>query len=196
VPMPVPPPHPSSHAGRGPLDFLPTPFDQPITLGLIAVLLLALFFLLRVRRRRVAHERLSPFPPGEEEEEEVFAGPESEEEAPLLGAEEAPPPPRPEPPHPAAPSQPLFPPPAPRPAAPGVGSAPAPVAAGGELERRVTHLESRLEEVLDAKERLERQVAAQTEELRVQRAAIARTQRVLRTIARPEDEATEPAPKT
>jgi len=65
-----------------------------------------------------------------------------------------------------------------------------------EFERRIAHLESRLEEVFDAKDRLERQVAAQTEELRVQRAAIARTQRVLRTIARPEDdEPSEPVPK-
>jgi hypothetical protein len=64
-----------------------------------------------------------------------------------------------------------------------------------ELERRIAHLETRLEEVVDAKERLERHVAAQTEELRVQRAAIARTQRVLRTVVKPEDVATEPAPK-
>jgi hypothetical protein len=64
-----------------------------------------------------------------------------------------------------------------------------------ELERRMAHFETRLEEVVDAKERLERQVSAQTEELRVQRAAIARTQRVLRGISRPEDEASEPAPK-
>ncbi len=64
-----------------------------------------------------------------------------------------------------------------------------------EFERRIAHLETRLEEVVDAKERLERQASAQTEELRVQRAAIARTQRVLRTIARPEDEPSEPAPK-
>jgi chromosome segregation ATPase len=64
-----------------------------------------------------------------------------------------------------------------------------------ELESRVSHLETRLEEVLDSKERLERQVSAQTEELRVQRAAIARTQRVLRTVSRPEDEASEPVPK-
>ena len=49
-------------------------------------------------------------------------------------------------------------------------------------------LEQRLEEVIDAKDRLERQVSAQTEELRVQRAAIARTQRVLRTVVRPEDD--------
>jgi hypothetical protein len=54
-----------------------------------------------------------------------------------------------------------------------------------ELERRLAHLETRLEEVVDAKERLERHVAAQTEELRVQRAAIARTQRVLRGVVNP-----------
>jgi hypothetical protein len=68
----------------------------------------------------------------------------------------------------------------------------APIATGGlnlaELERRLALLEQRLEEVIDAKDRLERQVSAQTEELRVQRAAIARTQRVLRTVVRPEDE--------
>jgi len=63
-----------------------------------------------------------------------------------------------------------------------------------ELERRVTSLESRLDEAVDAKERLERQVAAQTEELRVQRAAIARTQRAVRNLSRSDDEgATEPA---
>lgn len=55
--------------------------------------------------------------------------------------------------------------------------------AGDETERRIAHLERRIEELVDARERLERQVAAQTEELRVQRAAIARTQRVLRTVA-------------
>ena len=45
-----------------------------------------------------------------------------------------------------------------------------------------------------ARERLERQVAAQSEELRVQRAAIARTQRALRSLSRSEEEqATEPA---
>jgi len=63
-----------------------------------------------------------------------------------------------------------------------------------ELERRVAHLETRLDESIDARERLERQVAAQSEELRVQRAAIARTQRALRSLNRTEeDQATEPA---
>ena len=64
-----------------------------------------------------------------------------------------------------------------------------------ELERRIAHLETRLDEAADARERLERHMAAQTEELRVQRAAIARTQRVLRSLARPEDLATEPVPR-
>jgi hypothetical protein len=65
-----------------------------------------------------------------------------------------------------------------------------------DLERRMKQLESQVEELLETKERLERQVAAQTEELRVQRAAIARTQRVLRTVVKPEEEATEPVPKS
>jgi len=64
-----------------------------------------------------------------------------------------------------------------------------------EFERRVASLETRLDEAVDARERLERQVAAQTEELRVQRAAIARTQRAVRNLSRPEEDAapTEPA---
>ncbi|MDP6980023.1 MAG: hypothetical protein QF570_15705 [Myxococcota bacterium] len=63
-----------------------------------------------------------------------------------------------------------------------------------EFEQRMASLESRLDEVSEAKERLERQVVAQTEELRVQRAAIARTQRALRNLSRPDDESpTEPA---
>jgi hypothetical protein len=67
-----------------------------------------------------------------------------------------------------------------------------------EMNRRVESLEGRIDELVDARDRLERQVAAQTEELRVQRAAIARTQRAVRNLARPEDgegdqEPTEPA---
>jgi hypothetical protein len=63
-----------------------------------------------------------------------------------------------------------------------------------EFERRIASLETRLDESADARERLERQVAAQTEELRVQRAAIARTQRAVRNLNRPEDDGpTEPA---
>lgn len=63
-----------------------------------------------------------------------------------------------------------------------------------EFERRMAAMETRIDELVDAKERLERQVAAQTEELRVQRAAIARTQRAVRNLSRPgEDAPTEPA---
>ena len=84
------------------------------------------------------------------------------------------------------------------------GSAEAPPNLGGEeesdlmeivqeVQRRMAQLESRLDESNAARERLERQVAAQSEELRVQRAAIARTQRALRGLTRTEEEATEPA---
>ena len=63
-----------------------------------------------------------------------------------------------------------------------------------DMERRIATLEARLDESNEAREKLERQVAAQSEELRVQRAAIARTQRALRTMTRgDEDKATEPA---
>jgi hypothetical protein len=63
-----------------------------------------------------------------------------------------------------------------------------------EFERRLGHMEARLDESNEARERLERQVEAQAEELRVQRAAIARTQRAVRSLNRPEEEqATEPA---
>jgi len=86
----------------------------------------------------------------------------------------------------------------------GVPPAGAPAAGAGsqdigqslkEIERRVAGIETRIDEIADGRERIERQVAAQTEELRVQRAAIARTQRAVRNISRPDDEgsATEPA---
>ncbi len=62
-------------------------------------------------------------------------------------------------------------------------------------DERLAHLERKLKDLEEAKDRIERQLAAQSEELRVQRAAIARTQRVLRTVARTDEEATEPVPK-
>ena len=63
-----------------------------------------------------------------------------------------------------------------------------------ELQSRMAQLEAKLDEANDAREKLERQVAAQSEELRVQRAAIARTQRALRSMTRAgEEKATEPA---
>ncbi|MBW2448766.1 MAG: hypothetical protein JRG83_23020 [Deltaproteobacteria bacterium] len=62
-----------------------------------------------------------------------------------------------------------------------------------ELERRIERLEARLTDSLDARERLERQLAAHTEELRVQRAAIARTQRAVRAAVRGPESAEQPA---
>ena len=63
-----------------------------------------------------------------------------------------------------------------------------------ELERRLSEVHAKLDASLDGTERVERQLAAQGEELRVQRAAIARTQRALRGLNRSEDEhPTEPA---
>jgi hypothetical protein len=65
-----------------------------------------------------------------------------------------------------------------------------------ELQSRMGALETKLEASNESRDRLERQVAAQSEELRVQRAAIARTQRALRSMSRgDEDKATEPAIK-
>lgn len=60
-----------------------------------------------------------------------------------------------------------------------------------EMSRRMEALEVRCDELVDARDRLERQVAAQTEELRVQRAAIARTQRAVRNLGRGEGDVSE-----
>jgi hypothetical protein len=94
--------------------------------------------------------------------------------------------------------------PSPVPSEPAPGAKPPPppsidesgVRALRDLEQRLAQIEQRLARDADARERLERQVVSQTEELRVQRAAIARTQRVLRTLSRPEDLATEPVIKS
>ncbi len=76
--------------------------------------------------------------------------------------------------------------------APGLRSDDAVLRTLRDIEGRLAEIEGRLAREADARERVERQVVAQTEELRVQRAAIARTQRVLRTLSRPDDLATEP----
>jgi len=67
----------------------------------------------------------------------------------------------------------------------------------GGIEDRVASLETTLQQLMQAREQIERQLAAQTEELRVQRAAIARTQRAVRTGGSGEEEsgATEPVPR-
>jgi hypothetical protein len=68
-------------------------------------------------------------------------------------------------------------------------------AAARTPDERLAQLEARLADLLDARERIERQMAAHTEELRVQRSAIARTQRVVRALARGETDGGEPVPR-
>jgi hypothetical protein len=201
----VPPP---AAAEGGLLDGLPTPLDQPL---LLAGLVLALIFVIAfavVRRRGAAEdeEPITPFAAGEPfsvDEQPGAAEPqESEEEALPVSSADA----RQESSLFDQPVETVEPsdeqqsaPPATDPGEAAVAipaAPPAPTAEPSqELERRLTQLEERLDEMVDAKDRLGRQIAAQTEELRVQRAAIARTQRVLRDLSRPGDEATEPIPK-
>jgi hypothetical protein len=153
-----------------------SPYGNPYLLGAIAAVLLAVFVFLQ-RRLRSA-ERAAPLSPRRDADDAPF-----------------PPPPRAVPVGAASGSDEstfdveadaILPLPKDEDALPVLRRAS--VDAGDETERRIAHLERRLEELVDARERLERQVAAQTEELRVQRAAIARTQRVLRTVAPRGDE--------
>jgi hypothetical protein len=155
-------------------------FGSPFALGATALVLLALFVWLR-RRLRAGERRIPALPeedegPFEPPERVVAVGEEPETgesvfdvEPESLEAERE-----------------------------EVPSLRPPVVATGldaedEAERRIAHVEKRIEELAEARDRLERQIAAQTEELRVQRAAIARTQRVLRSIApKNEDDPSEP----
>lgn len=194
----------------------PAPMEEPglierlasgePTLGLTFALggvafLLAAFLLLRRRSRRIAQEAAAaPWPPPGAEERPEFAASraggdeEDEEHEPLVPMNEA--------------NAPLFAaterdddegdePVVELPEAP-VDAEPEVVAksdspAVEELERRIERLEARLADSLDARERLERQLAAHTEELRVQRAAIARTQRAVRAAVRGPDAPEQPA---
>jgi hypothetical protein len=176
VPLPSPgqPPKPAPEPPSGGL------FGSPYVLGAFALVLFGLFVFLRRRLRRP----------------ERFHYPEEPEEEPVPY----------EPPQRAVPieapagvGESLFDVEAdvvnaiPRDEEPVPRPVPADADSGDETQRRMAHLERRIEELVDARERLERQVAAQTEELRVQRAAIARTQRVLRTVApRTDEESSEP----
>jgi hypothetical protein len=81
-------------------------------------------------------------------------------------------------------------------AAPPAPAAAAPAASEGEVARRIEQLELRIEDLIALQERLERQIHAHNEELRVQRAAIARTQRVVRGLVRPEDKLGDPEDDT
>ena len=155
-------------------------FGSPFALGATAVVLLVLFVWLRRRLRAGETRRLPPLPeedrsPFEPPERAVAVGEESETGESVFDVE-------PEALVPAREEVPTL----RTPASTGLD-------AEDEAERRIAHLEKRIEELAEAKDRVERQVAAQTEELRVQRAAIARTQRVLRSIApKTDDEPSEP----
>lgn len=174
-----------------------------VALGGVA-LLLAAFLLLRRRSQRIAREAAAaPWPPpGAEERPEYLAAqadgeasePEptaaNQAEAPLLGAPDAS----------EGADEDDEDPVVELPVAP-VDSEPEVVAKADEaprvdeLERRVERLEARLADSLDVRERLERQLAAHTEELRVQRAAIARTQRAVRAAVRGPEGSEAPAPQ-
>jgi len=182
----------------------------------VGILLLFLAFVaLRKRSARLAREAAAtPWPPpGAEERPEFEAGRREAAAAPEAWAADAEQEAQEavEPARAAAgePMGPLFSEPPPEPEAPAAGAGMA--AAGAplepeveakdeadgplleELERRIERLEARLADGLDARERLERQLAAHTEELRVQRAAIARTQRAVRAAVRgPEAPGSEP----
>jgi hypothetical protein len=191
------------------LDGLPAPFNQPFVLVAVLGFLIAVvlvFIIMRHRGATGAEEPITPFAAGEpfsvDEQTEAEAQPEGEEADLPAGEGEADGEPSlfDEPVETAEPSEepqddeaamaPEEVPPEPATGEPLPGPGPS-----QELEERFAQLEQRLEEVVDGNDRLGRQVAAQTEELRVQRAAIARTQRVLRDLSRG-DEATEPVPKT
>jgi nicotinate-nucleotide--dimethylbenzimidazole phosphoribosyltransferase len=149
-------------------------FGSPFALGATAVVLLVLFVWLRRRLRASERPRL-PIPeeepsPFEPPARAVAVGEEAESGESVFDVE-------PEALAPAREEVPTLRPPV------GTG-----LDAEDEAERRIAHVEKRIEELAEAKDRLERQIAAQTEELRVQRAAIARTQRVLRSIAPKGDE--------
>jgi hypothetical protein len=179
VPLPTPgkPVQPAPEPPSGGL------FGSPYLLGATAVALFAVFLILRRRLRRPGRPEKYAYP---EDEDALPAPYEPPQRAVAVDA-------------PAGEGESLFdveadvlnaiPKDEERPPRPP----PADVDSGDEAERRMAHLERRIEELVDARERLERQVAAQTEELRVQRAAIARTQRVLRTITpRTDEESSEP----
>lgn len=174
----VEPGEPAGQPGAPTTPAAPAPsgsrFGSPFALGATAIVLLVLFVWLR-RRLRGSEPRRMPMPeeepsPFEPPARAVAVGEEAETGESVFDVE-------PEALAPAHEEVPTLRPPV------GTG-----LDAEDEAERRIAHLEKRIEELAEGKDRLERQVAAQTEELRVQRAAIARTQRVLRSIAPKSDD--------
>ncbi len=186
-------------------------FDMTWLLAAVAVLLVV-FLVLRRRSERFTREAAAtPWPPpGAEERPEYTASRATEELEPhvpgapetavVAEAEEAHEP-DPEPDPGSAGDEPALPQPAVAAAFAGAAAASEPEVVAKEdarvieeLERRIERLEARLSDTLDARERLERQMAAHTEELRVQRAAIARTQRALRAAVKTPESSAEMAP--
>jgi len=164
-------------------------------LGGVLILLLA-FVALRRRSARIAREAAAtPWPPpgAQERPEFATAHEESAEDAweqrgdagPLFAATEAEPAGDDAAPAAALPDVPFH-------VEPEVVAKEADASRVEELERRLERLEARLADNLDARDRLERQLAAHTEELRVQRAAIARTQRAVRAAVRGPEGAGQP----
>ena len=215
---PLPPPSavsPQPAAGGGLLAALPEPLDQPLFLGALVLFLIFVIAFAVSRRRGGAEEEeaATPFAAGEPfsvdeqpgvDKQPDVAEPQEDTEADLpvssseasqesslfdQPVESVDPLDRPES-EAAEPDQEEV-----AVALPVVESAPG-AAPSQELEQRLAQLEERMDEMIETKDRLGRQISAQTEELRVQRAAIARTQRMLRDLTRPADEATEPVPKT
>ncbi len=200
---------PQTAAGGGLLDGLPEPLDQPLFLGALVVFLILAIAFAVARRRGAAEEEepATPFAAGEPfsvDEQPGVAEPQEDTDAnlPIASAgasqesslfdqpvESVDPLDEPQSEE-AAPDREEV-----AVALPVAESAPG-ADPSQELERRLAQLEERVDEMIDTKDRLGRQIAAQTEELRVQRAAIARTQRMLRDLTRPADEATEPVLKT
>ncbi len=146
--------------------------NKMILAGAGVVVALLLFFV--VRRGRNGDDALSPVMAADHlggDRDDLFGGPGGAATEPV----------------PAAPTS-----------ASAVPSPPSGAQGGGSLETRVAQLESTLAQLAQARENMERQLAAQTEELRVQRAAIARTQRVVRSFGEGEEDssgATEPVPR-
>jgi hypothetical protein len=216
---PLPPPSavsPQPAAGGGLLAALPEPLDQPLFLGALVLFLIFVIAFAVSRRRGGAEEEEAATPfaagepfsvdeqPGVDKQQPDVAEPQEDTEADLpvssseasqesslfdQPVESVDPLDRPES-EAAEPDQEEV-----AVALPVVESAPG-AAPSQELEQRLAQLEERMDEMIETKDRLGRQISAQTEELRVQRAAIARTQRMLRDLTRPADEATEPVPKT
>ncbi len=175
------------------------------------VVLTLLFFVLKRRKKTAAHASEEDFSEEQEEEsgdslfggepweadrvgetKKVDASPTNQQTLEFSAPSTVPPVRETVAPRSAVSSQPLV-------SSPSTAIADAPSKAEFEaLEAKLKGLEDQVSAFAAARERLEAQIKSQAEELRVQRAAIARTQRVVRSLASAEDDmpaSAEPAPK-